>query len=240
MPLSLLNQLDDARLTWLVPGMIREKVTHYLKSLPKAWRNRLIPLPEVVTAFLESAPDAATAVAARRCAATCEQRLGDAPPPDVLGWHRLAARISPSTCASSTRPAASWPWAATSPRCARSWARPRSCRSRRADPAFEKRGMRSWDFGDLPETLAVTRGAQRLTGYPALVDDGDSVSLALLDTREAADASTRAGVLRLLRLALKDAAARLRQGRPGIRAGRAAAQDGDSHRPAAGRRAGRG
>ena len=31
-PLSLLNQLDDARLTWLVPGMIREKVTHYLKT----------------------------------------------------------------------------------------------------------------------------------------------------------------------------------------------------------------
>ena len=34
-PLSLLNQLDDARLTWLVPGMIREKVTHYLKALPE-------------------------------------------------------------------------------------------------------------------------------------------------------------------------------------------------------------
>ena len=35
-PLPLLNQLTDARLTWLVPGMVREKVTHYLKALPKA------------------------------------------------------------------------------------------------------------------------------------------------------------------------------------------------------------
>ena len=25
-PLALLNQLDDARLSWLVPGMVREKV----------------------------------------------------------------------------------------------------------------------------------------------------------------------------------------------------------------------
>ncbi len=36
--------------------MVREKVTHYLKSLPKAWRNRVIPIPEVVTAFLETGP----------------------------------------------------------------------------------------------------------------------------------------------------------------------------------------
>ena len=33
-PLSLLNQLDPTRLSWLVPGMIREKVTWYVKSLP--------------------------------------------------------------------------------------------------------------------------------------------------------------------------------------------------------------
>src|SRR5213075_478324 len=52
-PLALLNQLDAARLSWLVPGMVREKVGWYLKALPKAWRNRLSPLPDVVTAFLE-------------------------------------------------------------------------------------------------------------------------------------------------------------------------------------------
>ena len=27
-PLALLNQVDDATLSWLVPGMMREKVTH--------------------------------------------------------------------------------------------------------------------------------------------------------------------------------------------------------------------
>src|SRR4029453_3087528 len=40
---------------------------------------------------------------------------------------------------------------------------------------------------------------------PALVDDGDSVSLALLDTHDAAEQSTRRGVVRLLDFALKDA-----------------------------------
>ncbi len=67
-----------------------------------------------------------------------------------------------------------------------------------------------------PETLAIARGNQRLTAYPALVDDGASVSLTLADTREAADASTRRGVVRLIRLALKDAAARYEKGAPGF------------------------
>ena len=57
---------------------------------------------------------------------------------------------------------------------------------------------------------------QRLTGYPALVDDADSVSIALLDTRDAADAATRAGVVRLLRIALKPNLAGLREGRRGF------------------------
>jgi len=83
-------------------------------------------------------------------------------------------------------------------------------------PVQDKRGIRKWDFGDLPETLVVTRGAQRLTGYPALVDDGDSVSLAMRDTRDAAESSTRAGVMRLLRLNLKDATARFDKGGPGF------------------------
>jgi len=85
-----------------------------------------------------------------------------------------------------------------------------------AGPAFEQSGRKRWDFGDLPETLAVTRGGQRLTGYPALIDDGDSVSLAMLDTRDAAFAATRAGVMRLLKLAVKDAATLHAKGGPGF------------------------
>jgi ATP-dependent helicase HrpA len=67
----------------------------------------------------------------------------------------------------------------------------------------------------LPERLSVVRDGQRLTGYPALADEGDSVSLVLLDTAEAARASTRAGVVRLLRLALRDALARWEKIPPG-------------------------
>src|SRR4029450_9830695 len=91
-PLSLLNQLDESRLSWLVPGMIREKVTHYLKALPKAWRNRLIPLPEVVTAFLESANDPATSLQ-DALRGYLQKRLGDPPPADVWDGGAMPAHL---------------------------------------------------------------------------------------------------------------------------------------------------
>jgi ATP-dependent helicase HrpA len=86
----------------------------------------------------------------------------------------------------------------------------------RAGPALERRGLKVWDFGDLPETLTTVRHVQRYTGYPALVDDGDSVSIALVDTRAAADAAMRAGVVRLIRIALKDLLARHEKGSTGF------------------------
>lgn len=52
--LPLLNRLDAKQLDYLVPGLIREKITWYFKSLPKSIRRMLVPLPESVTAFLES------------------------------------------------------------------------------------------------------------------------------------------------------------------------------------------
>ena len=85
-----------------------------------------------------------------------------------------------------------------------------------AGSALERRGLRRWDFGDLPESLTRVVDGKRVTGYPALVDDDDSVSIALYDTREAAEASMRAGVVRLIRFALRDAVTQLEKGAPGF------------------------
>ena len=73
-----------------------------------------------------------------------------------------------------------------------------------AEPGVERSDITAWDFGDLPEQIAFTRDGRKLTGYPALVDEQESVSIKLFDVRAAADQSTRAGVTRLLRLELKD------------------------------------
>jgi ATP-dependent helicase HrpA len=54
-PLALLNQLDPTPTQWLVPGMLREKLTYLIKALPKTFRRVCVPVPEFVTGFLEHA-----------------------------------------------------------------------------------------------------------------------------------------------------------------------------------------
>jgi ATP-dependent helicase HrpA len=48
LPLFALNQVNEQRCDWLVPGMLREKVQALLKSLPQRPRSRLVPMPASV------------------------------------------------------------------------------------------------------------------------------------------------------------------------------------------------
>jgi ATP-dependent helicase HrpA len=81
-------------------------------------------------------------------------------------------------------------------------------------PAFERKGLRQWDFGELPRTLTINAGGQRVTGYPALVDETDGVALTLLDTELAAETATRRGVARLIGFELGDAPLRALRSAP--------------------------
>ena len=213
-PLALLNQLDLARLTWLVPGMVREIATHYLKNLPKAWRGRLVPIADVVTDFLVHAPNAAVPLP-DALRAYLETRLAERVPADLLDAAALPPHLTVNVRvvdAAGAELAEGRDLAALRTRLGEA----AQLSFAAAGPSIERKGLRAWDFGDLPETLAVMRGGARLTGYPALVDDETSVSIALLDTREAATTATRAGVLRLMRFALKDALARYEKAAPGF------------------------
>ena len=51
-PLFALNQVDEARCEWLVPGMLRDKVLALLKTLHQKPRSRLVPLPEYAEGFV--------------------------------------------------------------------------------------------------------------------------------------------------------------------------------------------
>lgn len=54
-PYPILGQMKSEQFDWLVPGMIREKVTSLIKNLPKDIRSQCMPLQEAVTEFLSEA-----------------------------------------------------------------------------------------------------------------------------------------------------------------------------------------
>ena len=52
-PLFVLNQVNEERCEWLVPGMLRDKIAALLKTLHQRPRSRLVPLPDTAARFAE-------------------------------------------------------------------------------------------------------------------------------------------------------------------------------------------
>ncbi len=67
----------------------------------------------------------------------------------------------------------------------------------------------AWTFGELPELMEIQSsaraGAQNLIGFPALIDQGDAVTIEVFDEPEVANAKHRTGLRRLFALQIKDA-----------------------------------
>ena len=52
-PLFVLNQVNEERCEWLVPGMLKDKIQALLKSLPQKSRGRFVPLPQSAARLAE-------------------------------------------------------------------------------------------------------------------------------------------------------------------------------------------
>ncbi len=199
LPLYLLNKVSEAQLDWAIPGMLRERVNALFKALPKEVRNALVPLAQSVTAFL-SDTKAGDKPLTQSVSAWVEKRTGkksDVREAEVDAHLRINLRVLDDGGQELAM--------------GRDMVELRKQLGETASltygkgeesSEYEREGIVAWDFGDLPASVAFSRGGQKLTGYPALVDESDSVSLKLVDTEQAADAESRKGVVRLLRLAL--------------------------------------
>jgi ATP-dependent helicase HrpA len=201
-PLALLNKLDAAAFDWLVPGMVRDKVAFAFKALPKNWRRSLTPPSEHVTRFLQTEGaaqgllgDAVARYASRAAGAPLarEEAAGIDYPPHLRcnyqvideSGRELAQGRDLVALKAQLGEAAQLTFSVTT-------------------TGIERKDIRTWDFGDLPQTLTFTRAGRKITGYPALADEGDSVAIQLFDVEQAAQAAMRAGVVRLMRLMLKE------------------------------------
>ena len=120
----------------------------------------------------------------------------------ALAGLKLAAAGSPAVAAVAASPAAGPrppPGAATRQRPA-----PTLAPAAAPGPAAAAPRYTAWTFGALPELMEVGQGDQALIGFPALVDQGDHVRIEVFDEPEVAAARHRAGLRRLVMLAIKE------------------------------------
>lgn len=214
-PLALLNQLNPLQTDWLVPGMVREKLTHLIKALPKTYRRVCVPVPEFVTQFLQSnavGSEAIQPLLAAHIQRVTGLKISVEDWTEPLPEHLL---MNFSVVDDAGRELAMGrDWQVLKKQL--SSAAQLTFRNSSADKLgnLEKTGLKQWDFGDLPASLSFERDGLQLTGYPALEDNGDSVAVKLFDTELEANCSHRQGVCRLMRFELKEQMKQLEKNLP--------------------------
>jgi ATP-dependent helicase HrpA len=198
-PLALLNQVPAARTEWLVPGLLKEKVKAFAKSMPQRLRHKLGSLEDFAERFAGAAPpsDVPLAEALRRFIrdqhgldVPVDAFRPDSAPPHLHMNFRVLDEDGRQLGAGRDLAALKREHGA------------RTEAVLQEEIPLEK--FTGWTMGDLPELMEIERGGQTLVGYPALVDDTDGVTLQVFDSPEKARELHRAGVLRLLAIAFRD------------------------------------
>ncbi|MGW0610182.1 ATP-dependent RNA helicase HrpA [Streptomyces sp. NPDC002788] len=188
-PLQVLNQVTDEGFDWQIPGLREEVVTELIRSLPKPIRRNYVPAPNYAKAFLDRAvpmQEPLTTTMAR------ELRLMVGVPfeADDFDWSRVPDHLKVTfrivderrrklaedkdlealklQLKPKARKALSQAAAATA--------------ERQGGESLERRGLTDWTIGTLTRVFETRRAGQPVKAYPALVDDGDTVSVRLFDT----------------------------------------------------------
>jgi ATP-dependent helicase HrpA len=206
-PVAALGQLDEQRLAWLVPGLLREKLEALIRGLPKARRRHFVPVPDYVNALMEALQPGQPLLAAmtrelqRITGVRVEQEEW---PGSQLSAHlRMNLRVlddKGGTLAEGRDLAVLRERFADQARAA--------ALDTHAPPEPEDR---QWSFGSVAACEEREQGGVLLRHYPALVDRGDRVALQRFS--DAADADWQHGyaVARLVLLRLAEQTRQLRR-----------------------------
>jgi len=211
-PLAQLNQLPAARLEWLVPGLLKEKIVQLIKTLPQKIRAKLVPVPEFAEEFVAAVGTDEKKMAAGLIPALIAYILetrglnarGWAVEPESFRPDMLAAHFSMNYKLIDEH--------GRQLDMGRNLAQLRGEWGREAKQEFaelhetpsEYTGLTDWTFGELPELMEVPVAGQTVIGYPALSDEGETVSLKVFDSQEEAQIVHGWGLLRLFMLQFRE------------------------------------
>ena len=195
-----LNQLDSRRLGWLVPGLIEQKITALIKSLPKELRRMFVPVPDTTKEVLKQIKfgegNVTDAMATILSKLSGQRVNAEDFREDDLPTH---LRINIKVVGAQGKQLA----------VGRDVDELRNKLGAKASASFSaldhtmwnRDGLTDWDFDVLPESVDLQHGGLRLKGFPSLIDRGENVSLRLADTAERAVFDTRLGLRRLFVIA---------------------------------------
>jgi ATP-dependent helicase HrpA len=193
-PSSIASQVSPDHLDWVVPGIFREKITALIKGLTKQYRKQLVPVSktvDIVMAEMERRPEPLLSALGR----FIYHRFGvDIPAsqwpvseiPDYLNMrvsildHRGREIRSGKDASILNEYAPCVSPAKVEPDI---WEKTRA--------KWERKGILSWDFGDLPEIISL---GNNLLAYPGLEPAEGGVNIRLFKNSAEASGTHKKGV----------------------------------------------
>ncbi len=214
-PAAVLGQVSPGRLDWLVPGLLEEKLVTLIKSLPKQLRKQFVPAPDYARQALARLTPGDTplvqALGQMLRELTGVQVPEEAWNPDSLPDY-LKMRVRVVDGNGRTLGAGRDLFVLQKRFAGHTTTEPVGA----GRHPLAREGITRWDFGELPEQVETGGRGIRLTGWPALVDKGESVAIEVLGSRAEARFRHRAGLRRLVMLSLPREARRFGKGIRGL------------------------
>ncbi|MET0048548.1 MAG: ATP-dependent RNA helicase HrpA [Sedimenticola sp.] len=214
-PRAILNQISEERCEWLVPGLLRERVVALLRGLPKNLRKSFMPIPDYADRCIK-AMEPSDRPLIRVLSEQLKAMTGVHVPEDA--WQQEAVpdhlRMNFHVMDEKGRRIAADRDLSALKR--KHGGTAGESYHRLPDSGLERDGVNDWDFGALPESVEMDRGGIKLRGFPALVEQGDSVAIRVLDSEQNARRAMHDGLRRLFMLKLPGDMRYLRRNLPGL------------------------
>jgi len=209
-PIQATRSVPSAQLDWAVPGLLREKIAALLRGLPKEFRKKLLPLAETTETIFREMPR--EGVLLNALARFLYERFGVSIPADRWPIDMLEERlkIRYSVVNGKDRELAAGREISLLEKGFVD--EEESNAFAKAMKIWEKSGLMTWDFGDLPEQIPLRDGGIHAPpAFPALAADETGIGLRLFRSAGEALLSHHKGVRALLTLRFREELRHLRK-----------------------------
>ncbi|REG85861.1 ATP-dependent RNA helicase HrpA [Marinomonas pollencensis] len=215
-PVGLLRQLSLDELGWAVPGFIKERCEALLRALPKALRRRFVPIPQFVERIYPNLSKDKGDLLEQLSLQIKRETLIDIP---LNEWapERLETHLTLTLEVVDERGKVLGFGKDLAELQARFSDLVEESFAKFGTKQHEQEDLTQWPEQDIPERQEIKQAGIKVTAFPALVAQGEAVSLKMFDDHSTAQEAHRKGVIALLKIALQKDVRYLQKNLPHLR-----------------------
>ncbi|MDF7669794.1 ATP-dependent RNA helicase HrpA [Orbaceae bacterium ESL0721] len=199
-PLNILNQIENRGFDWQITGLRRELIIALIKSLPKTLRRNFVPAPNYAEAFLNRVVDTnrplldTLADEFRKMSGVKIERE-DWQLDQIPDYLKMRFSVVDN---SDKEIAAGKDLNAIQLQLKDKMQQALSTVTANRESKFDKSQLTDWTFGNLPAIYEEQQQHYTVKAYPALIDNGNSVAIKLVDNQLEQQILNDRGLRRLL------------------------------------------